>query len=67
MSGLPWLWLRLPGGRLGIVPDGGVVYFSERYGFVKVWRLCGYKVTWRPGEHKGAPLWFGGWSDEIKF
>lgn len=60
----PYLWIRLGKKRLGIVPDTDLRLFSERYGYVKVWRCLGYKFILR--EHSNSPsdptpLFFGGW------
>lgn len=42
------MWIRIGKKRLGIIKDSGLPpLFSERYGYVRVWRALGLKIIWR--------------------
>ena len=45
------IWIATRWGSLGIHKDylGGPL-FSERYGYVKVWRIMGLAIKWKPAD-----------------
>jgi len=46
-----WVWLHNVWGSIGVWCDDGMLpLFSERYGYVKVWRVVGLVIKYRPNK-----------------